>query len=276
MTLTFLALAALLQTPKGDDAPKWLTYTSPVGFSVSMPGTRMEPKIKVAGSPENGTIMTKAGEFTYVVIKVVNSPPITKGKEAQSFKEMRESLDKIAKVLSEKPLVNAGHPGREYVYEMTAPQGGETRVVNSRYILRSPDFMYNLQVVRAKDKPAPSDRDLATFFESFKVVERPKLVFKPFEPKGAGFSVLMPGKPEEATNTVKTEKISFKVHAFECTTPAGSYSATILEYGPEIGNAADEKKVEMLRAWARALSKRTTARPLTKEPTTSSRAFRGG
>ena len=199
MTLTFLALAALLQTPKGDDAAKWLTYTSPVGFSVSMPGTRVEPNMKIANSRENGTIMTKEGERTYLVISVVNAPPVTKAAEAATFKEMRAALDKIAKVSSEKTITVEGHPGLEFVYEMT-PKGGVPLVVNSRYILASPEFMYNQQVLHVKDKPAPSEQDLATFFDSFKLIERPKLVFKTFRAAGRWLPPFScRSKPEEAT-----------------------------------------------------------------------------
>ena len=157
MTLTFLALAALLQAPKSDEAPKWVAYSSPAGFSVSMPGTRIEPNMKIANSRENGTIMTKEGDRTYLIISLVNAPPVTKAAEPQTFKEMRGALDKIAKVSSEKTITVEGHPGREFVYEMT-PKGGDTLVVNSRYILASPEFMYNLQVLHVKDKPARATR----------------------------------------------------------------------------------------------------------------------
>ena len=46
MTVTFLALAVLLQAPSGGEAP-WPTFTSASGFSVAMPGTPVEKKQSV-------------------------------------------------------------------------------------------------------------------------------------------------------------------------------------------------------------------------------------
>ena len=144
-----------------------------------------------------------------------------------------------------------GHPGREYVYELKG-QGGETSVARARYVLTSPETTFNMQIVRGKDKPAPSDEDVTSFFESLKLVAvamsakpaaPPKLTFKAFAPRRAGFSVLMPGKPDE---TPKKDNGTFKFEAYECDTAAGSYSVSILEYGPEIGNTAEDKKPEIL------------------------------
>jgi hypothetical protein len=250
LTVTFRALAVMLQTPKGSEAAKWETYTSAAGFSVSLPGAPVEQGPKVAGG--NITVVAKDGDKVYMVIKVANTPPTTKDKEAQFFKEIRESLDKIAKVSSEKPVKLMESPGREYEYEMVQ-QGRETIVVRSVYLLTSPEVVYNMQVIRGKTKPAASEREVASFFDSLKLVDlatarkmarTTKLEFKPFAPAGAGFSIIMPGKPDETTQETKTA--NFKLHAYECGTPAGAYSISVLEYGADVGNSPDAKKTEVL------------------------------
>lgn len=226
MILTFLALAALLQTPKDDDAPKWETYTSAAGFSVAVPGVPVEQKKKVGASNESVTLISKGGDSVYMVIRIDNEKPVPKAMESQFFKEVRQGLDTTAKVSSEKKIAHAGRAGGEYVYEIKG-QGGETLVVNSRYILMSPEVTYNMQIIRAKDKPAAGAKEMAAFFDSLKIVDlataakmaNSKLAFKAFAPKGMGFSILMPGKPEETTKENKTEKGSFNLRTYECALP---------------------------------------------------------
>jgi hypothetical protein len=250
MTVTFLALAVMLQAPKGGEAAKWETYTSAAGFSISLPGAPVEQAPKVAGG--NVSVVAKDGDRVYMVIKVANTPPTTKAMEAQFFKDILEGLGKIAKVSSNKPIKLMESPGREYEYEMTQ-QGRETVVVRSVYVLTSPDVVYNMQIIRGKDKPAPSEREVASFFDSLKQVDLAtarkmaragKLEFTPFAPAGAGFSIIMPGKPDETTQENKTAK--FTVHGYECGTAAGSYSVTVLEYGTDVGNSPDASKAEVL------------------------------
>jgi hypothetical protein len=250
MTVTFLALAVMLQTPKGGEAAKWETYTSAAGFSVSLPGEPIEQGPKVAGG--NITVVAKDGEKVYMVIKVANTPPTTKDKEDQFFKEIREGLDKIGKVSSDKPIKLMDSPGREYEYELVQ-KGRETIVVRSVYVLTSPEVVYNMQVIRGKDKPAASERDVASFFDSLKQVDlatakklarNTKLEFKPFAPAGAGFSIIMPGKPNETTQENKTANL--KVHTYECATVAGAYSVNVLEYGTEPGDEKTEVLTRLL------------------------------
>jgi hypothetical protein len=256
MTLTFLALAALLQTPKADEEPKWERYKSPAGFSVLLPAAPVEQRQPLANQKENVTLISKSGALIYMVIKVANDKLInTKALEAELFdKEVHEGMVKAGKVLSEKTIARGGHPGREYQYEMTA-QNGKVFVVHNQWILMSPETTYNLQVIRPKEIAAPAEGDVTSFFESLKLeavtaapkpADRPKLAFKSFVPKGAGFSILLPGKPDETTQENKSATGSFKLHAYECPTVAGAYSISVLDYGPGVADAPEEKKMAML------------------------------
>jgi hypothetical protein len=51
-----------------------------------------------------------------------------------------------------------------------------------------------------------------------------------FEPEGAGFSILMPGKPVETISKRNT----FTLHSFTVTMGRGTYVATYSDYEPEI------------------------------------------
>jgi hypothetical protein len=51
-----------------------------------------------------------------------------------------------------------------------------------------------------------------------------------FEPEGAGFSVLLPGKPVEAINKRRT----FTMHSFTVTMGRGTYVASYSDYLPEV------------------------------------------
>ena len=50
-----------------------------------------------------------------------------------------------------------------------------------------------------------------------------------FEPEGAGFSVLMPGKPQETI----TKRPNYTLHTFSVTLGRGTYVATYSDYSPE-------------------------------------------
>ena len=50
-----------------------------------------------------------------------------------------------------------------------------------------------------------------------------------FEPEGAGFSVLMPGKPQETI----TKRPNYTLHTFSVTLGRGTYVATYSDYAPE-------------------------------------------
>ncbi len=256
MTLTLLALAALLQTPKNDEAPKWATYTSAAGFSVSLPAAPTESKQQLANQKENVTLMSKSGALIYMVIKLATDKPInTKALEGEFFdKDVREGMVKAGKVMSEKTIAFAGHQGREFEYEMTA-QNGKVFVVHARWVLINPQTAFNLQVIRPKDTPAPEDTEVASFFDSLKQVavaappkpmDRPKLAFKSFAPKGAGFSILLPGKPDETKQENKSGNSASKLQAYECPTVAGAYSISVLDYGPAVADAPEEKKMAMM------------------------------
>jgi hypothetical protein len=51
-----------------------------------------------------------------------------------------------------------------------------------------------------------------------------------FEPEGAGFSVLMPGKPVEAID----KRPSYTLHSFTVTMGRGTYVASYSDYAPEV------------------------------------------
>ena len=264
MTVTFLALAVLLQAPSGGEAP-WPTFTSASGFSVAMPGIpveQRETKASSAGPVENVTVTSKDGKSVYVAMRFINAKPITRAAEAQFFGELRTTTAKSAKVISEKAITLGGHPGRDLVLEIRG-QGGETLVSLCRYLLMSPDVTFSLQVIRSTTDPAPRDRDVAAFFDSLKLVapakagaaaRGSKLAFRPFALPDAGFSMLMPGKPEESTTRQSTEKGSFTVRNFQCETALGLFAVSVLEYGPEVGNAPGATKAEMLARMCEALA----------------------
>ncbi len=264
MTVTFLALAVLLQAPSGGEAP-WPTFTSASGFSVAMPGKpveKKETKPGPAGPVENITVMANQGKTLYMAARIMRPSPIPDGKEAEFFREMRATLAKTSKVLSEKSITLAGHPGRDFTLEIPG-QGGVTIISLLRSVLTSPDVIFNLQVIRSTTDPAPRDRDVAAFFDSLKLVapstvnrpaKAPKLEFKPFALPDAGFSMLMPGKPEESTTRQSSEKGSFTVRNFQCETALGLFVVSVLEYGPEVGNAPAATKAEMLTRMCEALA----------------------
>jgi hypothetical protein len=264
MTLTALALAALLQAPKSGEA-SWQTFTSAGGFSVTVPGTPVDQKQNQAGPSgpvENFTLIAKDGDIVYLVMKIHNPGPIPKELEDQYFRNLNTATTKSAKLMSEKVITHAGHPGREYDVEVRG-RNGETLVARYRYILTSPDVTFNMQVIRAKDKPAPNPRDVARFFDSLKVVDAAmarrtaqapsKLAFKPFAPPKGGFTGVMPGQPTETTSRHKTANGSFAIHAYECNTALGFYGVSVFEYGPEVGNAPAASKNQMLVSLCDAL-----------------------
>ncbi len=255
MTSIVLALAVALQAPKGESS--WETYTSAAGFSVSLPGPAIEQKQTVptpAGPVENLMVVAKSENVAYVAIKIKNPVAIPKGKENEFFRGVIDSIGKSSKILSQKVITALGHPGRDVVAE-AQNQGGETLVTVSRFILVSPEVTFNLQVIRAKATPAPAPCDVATFFDSLKLVapstvnrpaKAPKLEFKPFAPAGAGFSVVMPGKPAESALRKELGKGSFTVHSYECDTILGTYAVSVFEYGPEVGNVPAATKTQMV------------------------------
>jgi hypothetical protein len=263
MTVTFLALAVLSQATSGGEAP-WPTFTSASGFSVAMPGTPVEKKQTTNGPNgpiENITVMVNHGKTLYMATRIINPAPISGGKEAEYFRELHTALAKTSKVISDKAITLAGHPGRDFTLEIPG-QGGVTIVTLCRSVLMSPDVTFNLQVIRSKTDPAPRDRDVAAFFESLKLVPAKagaaaggsKLAFKPFAPPDAGFSLMMPGKPDESTTRQSSEKGSFTVRNFQCETPLGLFAVSVLEYGPEVGNAPAATKAEMLSRMCEALA----------------------
>ncbi len=257
MLSTFVALAALLQTPKGADRPAWETFTSASGFSVSLPGTPVEQKdtqYGPAGPTQNITVISKGGDSVFMVMKIGNTTPITKALEAQFFKELLETTGKTAKILSDKEITHEGHPGRDYLMEIPG-KDGEMLVTRARYVLTAPETTFNMQVIRSKAKPAPDPAEVTAFFDSLKLVDLetarklakgPKLEFKTFARTDAGFSILMPGKPDEASNETKTAKGTISVRAYASETPLGLFAMTVYDYGPDEANAPAAAKTEML------------------------------
>ena len=229
-----------------------------------MPGTpveKKETKAGPAGPVENISVMANDGKTLYMATRLINPAPVAGGKEAEYFRELRAALAKTCKVTSEKAITLAGHPGRDFRLEIPG-QGGVTIVTLLRSVLTSPDVIFNLQVIRSTTDPAPRDRDVAAFFGSLKVgapakagaaARGSKLAFKPFALPDAGFSMLMPGKPEESTTRQSTEKGSFTVRNFQCETASGLFAVSVLEYAPEVGNAPAATKVEMLTRRCEAL-----------------------
>jgi hypothetical protein len=254
----------LLQAPSGGEAP-WPTFTSASGFSVAMPGTPVEKRNEpgAVGPNESVQVLSKEGKSIYLVLRIVNGAPVSKEEEPTFFRGVRSSMEKPTnKIVSEKAITFAGHPGREFGYEMSGA-GGETFVLLSRFVLFSPEITFNLQLIRPKSAPAPRDRDVAAFFDSLKLVapakagaaaRGSKLAFRPFALPDAGFSMLMPGKPEESTTRQSTEKGSFTVRNFQCETALGLFAVSVLEYGPEVGNAPAATKAEMLARMCEALA----------------------
>jgi hypothetical protein len=263
MTVTFLALAVLFQAPSSSGEAPWPTFTSASGFSVAMPGTPVEKKETKAGSAgpvENIAVMATHGKTLYMAARIVRPSPIPDGKEAEYFRDMRATMAKTSKVLSEKSITLAGHPGRDFTLEIPG-QGGATIISLCRSVVTSPDVIFNLQVIRSTTDPAPRDRDVAAFFDSLKLVAPAKagaggskLAFKPFAPPDSGFSMVMPGKPDESTTRQSSEKGSFTVRNFQSETASGLFAVSVLEYGPEVGNAPAATKAEMLARMCEALA----------------------
>jgi hypothetical protein len=257
MILTVLAMAALLQTPKVDDAPAWETFKSVAGFSVSMPGNPIEQKqIKAgpSGGAENVTVTSSSGGVDYQVVRITIQSPITAALETIFFDGLRNTTAKNNKLISDKPLKFEGHSAREFVYEMKNSRG-EILTVRARYVLVSPQVTFSVQVIHPADKPAPSERDVLTFFDSLKVVDfaprlptavASKLEFTPFAPPNTGFTILLPGKPAETNTKKTTPQGSFTVQTYECNTVSGIFAVSVLEYGKEVGEATAAAKAEML------------------------------
>ena len=64
----------------------------------------------------------------------------------------------------------------------------------------------------------------------------------------------MPGKPDESTTRQSSEKGSFTVRNYQCETAPGLFAVSVLEYGPEVGNAPAATKAEMLTRMCEALA----------------------
>src|SRR5579875_1817072 len=114
MTTVFLALAVVLQAPKGG-ATSWETYTSAAGFSVSLPGPAVEQKQTVptpAGQVENIMVVAKGGNVAYLVIKIKNPVAIPDGKEDEFFRGVIDSIAKAksSRLLSRKEITALGRP----------------------------------------------------------------------------------------------------------------------------------------------------------------------
>lgn len=264
MTAVILALAVLTQGVQGAN-PAWQTYSSDEGFSVSLPGNPIEQKAaqpSPAGPIDSVMVIGKAGNTAYVVMKLANTLPITEAQTDPFFRGVRMAQEKLGKLIAEKVVTYEGHPGREITLEVSG-QGGETVVVTSRFYLVSPEVTFTLQVARARSQPAPDPREVAAFFDSLKLMpgalKRPnlanakKMEFQPFEPPGAGFTALMPGKPNVSKNRHTANNITFDAHSFECLTPSGLFSVTIFEYGPEIANAPAAVRPKMVTNIAEAV-----------------------
>ena len=70
--------------------------------------------------------------------------------------------------------------------------------------------------------------------------EEPPAPWARFEPEGGGFSILMPGKPEEKINKRRT----FTLHSFVVTMGRGTYAVTYSDYTPE---AKLDPKVSLIK-----------------------------
>jgi hypothetical protein len=60
--------------------------------------------------------------------------------------------------------------------------------------------------------------------------DEPPAPWAKFEPEGAGFSVLMPGKPVETID----KRPTFTLHSFTVTLGRGTYVASYSDYAPEV------------------------------------------
>ncbi len=263
MIQTILALACVLQAPQGGDSA-WKTYTSAAGFSALMPGPvneQKQPPAKPGQAP--GTMaIAKDGDTAYLVMKINNPTPIPAEKAEVYLQGVVNETGKAGRLISQKAIALAGHPGREFVAELKAPNG-EPVVLTARFILTSPDVTFNMQVIWARSNQAPPAAVVNRFFDSLRPAVPAmangggggrKLEFQPFAPPGGGFETVMPGQPKPTKIRAGSGPGAFTADTYECETVLGTYAVVVYQYQPHIGNAPPPVKAQMLARMCEAVA----------------------
>jgi hypothetical protein len=275
-----LGLAVIVQAPKASE-PAWKTYTTREGgFSVSLPDEPNEQK---------QTKETKNGPVKVVIVScehqssaflVMNIPlgnPIPEDKEDAFFESMKSRLtkDDNAKLLSERKIMVDARPGHEYVIEKDARDSTERVVARSRFILDH-QVAYHVSMVVPKDRDSP--RDATRLFASFKLLKAARETEKStanteekpnnsrtdaavqkaqadgrawtvYAPPRAGFSVLMPGRPDEKDEEQQISAGNFTMHNFAVREEDGVYTGSHFQLPGmlEADNASVKRVLETLQ-----------------------------
>jgi hypothetical protein len=228
MTIELLALSWVIvaQTAKPSEESSWQAYTSKAGqFTVLMPGKPVEKTQRALDNPgQIAEVTFKTGNSMFIAARTPNASPIPLTFAGVVFDSLKQSTR--GKLVGERRFDFNGFPAVDLTLEL--PGDPVTHLSRIRFVLEGASS-YNLMVIAPKDEfPKEAER----FFDSlkFESANKPapagKVEWKTIAPANAGFSVMMPGAPDQKPDD--EEKILGHAPAYHAHAPVGPGYLSVL------------------------------------------------
>ena len=256
-----LALVLALQAPPGGE-PEWKPIkSSPGGFSVDAPGqsqTMVQTQQGPNGPMKVPMVVSRLGDVAFLALRIPNPNPVPKAQQKAFFDGVRGSFaqGQGKKLVSEKRAEIGGVPAADYVVEAPGPNG-QTLLMRARFLLWDENTTFNLQVIAPQG--SETEKHAEKFFKTFKTIKvnaaeakaapapggagaSAPLKWGTFTSDEGGFSVRMPGKPVEQSQTQKTAEGDIVIHMYIVETPTRAFLASYYIFPEKVAKLDDKGK----------------------------------